>query len=141
VAHTAVPAWVILYLYGQLRHALNKERIVKETAAEIVRQAVEKWKGVTTHDHRFGGIEFRLGRRELGHLHRSFADLPFPRKIRDALVQAGRARPHHILPESGWVTVSLRTASEVQNVIELFRENYERYMSLDKRAADLPADE
>jgi hypothetical protein len=83
------------------------------TAVEAVRQAVASWEGVTTHDHRFGGIEFRLGRRELGHLHRSFADLPFPRRIRDELVRAGRAKPHHILPEFGWVTVPMRTATEV----------------------------
>ena len=41
------------------------------------------------------------GRRELGHLHRTFADLPFPRRVRDELVAGGRARPHHVLPESG----------------------------------------
>ena len=109
--------------------------MVGQTPVEIVRQALETWEGVTTHDHRFGGIEFRVGRRELGHLHRSFADLPFPRGIRDELVHAGRARPHHILPESGWVTVPMRNVSEVQNVIELFRENYERYRSLDNRPA------
>ena len=103
-------------------------------AIETVRQAVASWEGVTTHDHRFGGIEFRLGRRELGHLHRSFADLPFPRRIRDELVRDGRAKPHHILPESGWVTVPMRTAIEVQNVIALLRENYERY------AANRPID-
>ena len=59
----------------------------------------------------------------------------FRGRIRDELVDAGRARPHHILPDSGWVTVPMRTASEVQNVIELFRENYERYRSLDNRPA------
>jgi hypothetical protein len=101
--------------------------MVEHTAIERVRRAVERWDGVTTHDHRFGGVEFRLGRRELGHLHRSFADLPFPRRIRDDLVRAGRAQPHHILPESGWVTVPMRTDSEVQNVIALLRENYERH--------------
>ncbi len=109
--------------------------MVEHTAIEIVRQAVEKWEGVTTHDHRFGGIEFRLGRRELGHLHRSFADLPFPRRVRDELVRSGRAQPHHILPESGWVTVPMRTATEVRSVIELFRDNYERSGSGDHRAA------
>ena len=96
------------------------------SAIAAVRAAVEAWRGVTTHDHRFGGIEFRRGRRELGHLHRSFADLPFPRKIRDELVMAGRARPHHVLPDSGWVTVPMRTAEEVANVIDLFRRNYDR---------------
>jgi len=101
--------------------------MAKHTAVETVRETVASWEGVTTHDHRFGGIEFRLGRRELGHLHRSFADLPFPRRLRDELVRAGRAQPHHILPKSGWVTVPMRTATEVKNVIALFRENYERY--------------
>jgi len=101
--------------------------VAEQTALEVIREAVERWEGVTTHDHRFGGVEFRLGRRELGHLHRSFADLPFPRKVRDELVRTGRAQPHHILPESGWVTVPMRTAAEVRNVVELFRENYERY--------------
>jgi Family of unknown function (DUF5519) len=98
----------------------------KGDAIDTVRAAVASWEGVTTHEHRFGGIEFRLGRRELGHLHRSFADLPFPRRVREELVAAGRAKPHHILPDSGWVTVAMRTASEVDNVIDLFRVSYER---------------
>jgi Family of unknown function (DUF5519) len=95
-------------------------------AVAAVRAAVGSWEGVTTHDHRFGGIEFRVGRRELGHLHGTIADLPFPRRVRDELIAAGRARPHHIVPQSGWVTVPMRTASEVSNVIELFRQNYSR---------------
>jgi hypothetical protein len=81
------------------------------------------------HEHRFGGLEFRFGRRELGHVHRLIADLPFPRRLRDELLAAGRARPHHVLPNSGWVTVPMRTASEVADVIELFRQNYERAAS------------
>jgi hypothetical protein len=100
--------------------------MAERTVVDRVRQAVEQWNGVTVHTHRFGGIEFRVGRRELGHLHPSFADLPFPRTVRDELVRTGRAKPHHILPESGWVTVPMRTASDVQNVIALLRDNYER---------------
>jgi Family of unknown function (DUF5519) len=102
------------------------EALSSREAVEAVRAAVASWEGVTTHDHRFGGLEFRLGRRELGHLHGTIADLPFPRRVRDELVAAGRAKPHHVLPQSGWVTVPMRTSSEVSNVIELFRQNYER---------------
>jgi Luciferase len=98
----------------------------QSSAIDAVQSVVEQWTDVTTHAHRFGGIEFRVGRRELGHLHRSFADLPFPRAVRDELIAAGRARPHHVLPDSGWVTVPMRTTSEVANVIELFRQNYDR---------------
>jgi hypothetical protein len=96
------------------------------TANDTVIHEVSSWEGVSVREHRMGGVEFRLGLRELGHLHGTIADLPFPRRVRDELVAAGRARPHHVLPRSGWVTVPMRTASEVANVIELFRQNYER---------------
>lgn len=96
-------------------------------ASERIASAVTGWDGVEAHPHRFGGIEFRLGRRELGHLHGDrLADLPFPMRIRDELVAAGRARPHHVLPESGWVSVPIRGSDDVERVIDLFRMNYDR---------------
>jgi hypothetical protein len=104
----------------------KEERLSPGAAKDRVSAEVTGWHGVTAHEHRFGGIEFRVGRRELGHLHDTIADLPFPRRVRDELVAGGRARPHHVLPQSGWVTVPMRTASDVVNVIELFRRNYER---------------
>jgi len=100
-----------------------------EARDELIRE-VSSWTGVTLHDHRFGGVEFRVGRREIGHLHATIADLPFPRAIRDELIAAGRARPHHVLPNSGWVTVPMRTDRDAANVIELFRYNYERAAKL-----------
>src|SRR4249919_3249331 len=88
---------------------------------------VSSWPGVTVQPHRFGGIEFLVGRRELGHLHGSrLADLPFPVRVREELVAAGKAQPHHILPESGWVSYPIHNASDIARVIELFRMNYER---------------
>jgi hypothetical protein len=87
---------------------------------------IESWPGVTSGPHRFGGVEFRLGRRELGHLHGDrFADLPFPRRIRDELVADGRARPHHVLPDSGWVTAPI-PPGDTGPIVELFRMAYER---------------
>ncbi len=77
--------------------------------------------------HRYGGIEFRVGRRELGHLHGSrLADLPFPIAVRKQLVESGRAEPHHILPDTGWVSRWIREDTDVDAVIALFRMNYER---------------
>jgi hypothetical protein len=88
---------------------------------------VSGWPEVTVHSHRFGGVEFRHGRRELGHLHGDhLADLPFPKRIRDELVAAHRADPHHVLPDSGWVSRQIRTAGDEADVIELFRLNYQR---------------
>lgn len=86
--------------------------------ANRISQEILSWPGVTAEPHRFGGVEFRLGRRELGHLHGDrMADLPFPRSIREQLVSAGRAEPHHILPASGWVTRRIRSDADVAEVI------------------------
>lgn len=85
------------------------------------------WPGVTVHPHRFGGVEFQLNGHELGHLHGSRqADLPFPVRVRQELVAAGQAEPHHILPETGWVTFYIRGAEDVPAVLALFRRNYDR---------------
>jgi Family of unknown function (DUF5519) len=97
------------------------------STAEQIATAVRSWPGVEAAPHRFGGVEFRLGRRELGHLHGDrIADLPFPRRVRDQLIADGLARPHHVLPESGWITVSIRSDQEAERAIELFRMAYER---------------
>jgi hypothetical protein len=97
------------------------------TTGEQITETVQSWPGVESAPHRFGGIEFKVGRRELGHLHGDrIADLPFPRRVRDELIADGRARPHHVLPDSGWVTVSIRSADEADRAVELFRMAYER---------------
>jgi hypothetical protein len=98
------------------------EDIAGRIAAEVL-----SWEGVTEHEHRFGGREFRLGRRELGHLHGDrLADLPFKKAVRDMLVETGRAQPHHVLPETGWVSKPIASEDDVAEVIELFRLAYER---------------
>ncbi len=94
--------------------------------AERIRQAVVGWPGVESRTHRFGGIEFRLGRREIGHVHGDhLVDIPFPRKVRDEILAAGEAQPHHILPESGWISLYLRSAEDTERAIRLLRRSYE----------------
>ena len=96
-------------------------------AGELIREAVTSWRGVEALPHRFGGIEYRLGRRELGHVHGDrLADLPMPRRIRDEVIAAGRAEPHHVLPETGWVSCWMHGPEDAAGVIELFRSQYER---------------
>ena len=95
-------------------------------AKESTDAALEGWSGVTAQPHRFGGTEYRLGRREIGHVHGDrLVDIPFPKKVREELVAAGRAEPHHILPKSGWVSIYLRHASDVKRAIELLRLSFE----------------
>ena len=92
-----------------------------------IRAVVGSWRDVDVASHRFGGVEFRLGRRELGHLHgSSHADIAFPRRIRDELVASGRALPHRAIPDSGWISVPIDGEEGVERAIELFRMAYDR---------------
>jgi hypothetical protein len=99
-------------------------------AGEIINAELRSWPGVVVQSHRFGGLEYLYGRKEMGHVHGDrLADLPFPRRIHDQLIAAGRAEPHHVLPKTGWVSRWINSADEAKEVIALFRINYERYSS------------
>lgn len=88
-------------------------------------QAAGQWTGVETKPHRYGGLEFRLGRRELGHIHGDrLLDIPFPKSVRDELVASGEAEPHHYLPTSGWVSVFLRKEEDVPRAIRLLERSF-----------------
>ncbi|PYI54326.1 luciferase family protein [Paenibacillus flagellatus] len=84
------------------------------------------WPGVTRHPHRFGGIELRFDGREIGHLHgERLADLLFPKPVRDRLLAEGRAKPHHIVPDSGWVSFYIDSEEDIVQAVELFRLKYD----------------
>jgi hypothetical protein len=94
-------------------------------ASQAVHAAATDWEGVTAHPHRFGGTEFRLGRREIGHIHGDYlVDIPFPKRIRDEVLAEGYAQLHHILPDSGWVSCYLRQPDDLPKVIQLLQHSY-----------------
>jgi hypothetical protein len=95
-------------------------------AQKIITQTLLSWEGVSTEPHRFGGLEYRLGRRELGHIHGDhLVDIPFPKRIRDEIVNAKLAQPHHILPETGWISFYLRQEEDIQKAVDLLHRSYE----------------
>ena len=52
------------------------------TISQRIIEEILSWPGVTSGSHRFGGIEFRIGGREMGHLHGdTLADIPLPHGI------------------------------------------------------------
>jgi hypothetical protein len=95
-------------------------------AKERIAAALQGCPGITSQPHRFGGTEYSLGKREIGHVHGdSLVDIPFPKSVRNELVTGGRAEPHHMLPDSGWVSIYLRQAPDVDRAIELLRLSFE----------------
>ncbi|CAA9459751.1 MAG: hypothetical protein AVDCRST_MAG58-2342 [uncultured Rubrobacteraceae bacterium] len=111
---------------------------MNDTLLEHIEREVLGWQGVTTGDTGRGGLQFSYGRVELGHLHgSSFADLPFPKKVRDELIGQGLASVHPPLPDSGWVRRKMDGPEDAQAVIELFRMNYDRAKARAERRAAL----
>ncbi len=97
------------------------------TITETIKDEILKWPGITTEPNRFGGIEFLVNRKEMSHLHgERLADLPFPIEVRKELVASRRALPHHIYPESGWVSYWIRNSDDIPAVVGLFKMQYER---------------
>ena len=101
-------------------------------AGQSIKATVSTWEGITTHPHRFGGTEYRLGNREIGHVHGDgLVDIPFPTRVRNELVAAGQAVPHHVLPESGWVSFYISEPEDIEKAIALLRRSYD--LAVDQR--------
>jgi len=92
---------------------------------EYIQNEVVAWDGMVANPHRFGGLEFNLGTTEIGHIHRNgMVDIPFNSKIRNQLIAEGKAEPHHLLAETGWITFYIRTDADVQAAVDLFKLSY-----------------
>src|SRR5215204_7141810 len=114
----------------------SRRNHMKDEPLTTIEREVKGWPGVTTGDTGRGGLQFSYGRVELGHLHgSSFADLPFPKKVRNELIAQGRASVHPPLPNSGWVRRRMYAPEDVEAVIGLFRINYDRARARDERRA------
>ena len=99
----------------------------KARAMHALEAEVLSWPGVSAGMHRYGGTEFRRGRREFGHLHgHGLLDIPLTRTVRDQAVAAHIARPHHVFPQSAWVSVDLRAPEDVPMALTLLRRSYEQ---------------
>jgi hypothetical protein len=96
-----------------------------KNAQQRITETLLSWEGVTTKPHRFGGVEYRLGTRELGHIHGdTLVDIPFPKKVRDEIVSAGSAQPHHVLPDTGWVSFYIVESGDVEKAVALLQRSY-----------------
>ncbi len=70
--------------------------------------------------HRLGGIGFFHDGRESSHIHgNGLLDCFVGRDRRDALISEGRALPHHIFPQSGWISFWIEDEEDVSAALEL----------------------
>lgn len=96
-----------------------------ERTVERLVEEVSSWPGVTVGEHRFGGTEWRIGPREIGHVHAwGMLDIAYLRALRDVLVEAGETGVHHLLDESGWTTFYIEHPDDYDHARRLVRLSY-----------------
>jgi hypothetical protein len=98
------------------------------TPSQIITDEVTGWPGVSAGTGRRGEWSFRLGRREIGHLHGDHAaHFSFPRSVWAELFADGRIVHHPVFPgKEGPAARRIEGEDDVRDVIALLRLNYDR---------------
>jgi Family of unknown function (DUF5519) len=98
------------------------------TASQRITDEVTSWPGVEAGPGRRGEFAFRLGRREIGHLHGDHAaHFSFPKDVWARLHADGRIVEHPVFPgKVGPAARRIEYDEDIRDVIALMRLNYDR---------------
>ena len=98
------------------------------TASEQITEEVIGWPGVEAGPGRRGEFAFKVGLREIGHLHGDHAaHFAFPKAVWAQLREEGRIVDHPVFPgKVGPAARRIESDDDVQDVIAMMRLNYER---------------
>ncbi|HEY2478361.1 MAG TPA: luciferase family protein [Solirubrobacterales bacterium] len=97
------------------------------SASARITEEVTSWDGVEAGPGKRGEFAFRLGRREIGHLHGDHAaHFFFPPEVWEELARQGRIVEHPVFPgRHGPAARRIEDDADVADVIALMRINYE----------------
>ena len=98
------------------------------TASETITAEVTSWPGVEAGPGRRGEFAFKVGRREIGHLHGDHAaHFSFPKETWRELAEQGRITEHPVFPgKVGPASRRIEDDDDIRDVIALMRLNYDR---------------
>jgi Family of unknown function (DUF5519) len=97
-------------------------------ASRRITDEVTSWPGVEAGPGQRGEFAFKVGRREIGHLHGDYAaHFSFPKAVWAELFEQGRIDYHPVFPgRPGFASRRIETADDLDDVIALMRLNYDR---------------
>jgi MFS family permease len=123
------------------KHVPKEQGEMRGANVETIKREILSWPNVTSQPHSFGGVDFRVGGKEMGHLHgENMVDLPLSP---NALFAGSSSKlmglpeerqektqvslpPHDEYPESNWINYWIKGDDDVPRVIALFRLQYDR---------------
>jgi hypothetical protein len=107
------------------------------TPSRQITEEVASWPGVQAGPGRRGEFSFKLGRREIGHLHGDHsAHFFFSEETWTELKAEGRIAPHPVFPDKqGPAARRIDSEADVLDVIALMRLNYERALARQRVAS------
>jgi luciferase-like monooxygenase len=107
------------------------------TASQRITAEVTSWPGVEAGPGRRGEFAFKVGRREIGHLHGDHAaHFGFPKELWAELFEQGRVTYHPVFPgKPGFGARRIVDDADVDDVIALMRLNYDRFTAARRAAA------
>jgi Luciferase len=107
------------------------------SASERITAEVTSWPGVEAGPGRRGEFAFKVGRREIGHLHGDHAaHFAFAKDAWAELRREGRIVDHPVFPgREGPAARRIEGDADVEDVIAMMRLNYERIVQNDASGA------
>ena len=105
------------------------------TFSEQIATQVAVWPGVEVDRSEVGEVAFKVGPRELGHLHGEHAaHFSFPPVLWRELHEQGRITSHPVFPgKTGPAACRIDDDADVRDVVVLLRMNYERIVDAARR--------
>ena len=103
----------------------------RQPASQRITQEVTSWPGIEAGPGSRGELAFKVGRREIGHLHGDrAAHFGFPKDVWAELREQGRIVPHPVFPSSvGPAARRIENDDDIDDVIALMRLNYDRVVA------------
>jgi hypothetical protein len=101
------------------------------TASQQITEEATSWPGVEAGSGERGELAFKVGRREIGHLHGDHAaHFGFPKHVWAELRDQGRIVEHPVFPgKQGPAARRIEDEADVREVIALLRLNYDRVVA------------
>jgi hypothetical protein len=103
----------------------------EQRPSERITEEVTSWQGIVAGPGRRGEFAFKVGGREIGHIHGDrVAHFAFPKEIWRSLFEQRRIDYHPVFPgRPGFGARAIDSEVDVDDVIALMRLNYDRIVA------------